>query len=169
MYYTYYFLMNIYKVYIYLLTQIFIKYMHDIILKISFFRHQFSKLEYWWPFEALARNCKNTTPVWTNIKNSFVWLTGMKKLIFGYNNFFRSSYFSIHEILKKWPKSDRSQKSQYGKKIVFWCLSTMRRNFWTPFMLWPYFYDCFWKLWPVSAYSLDLFSKKFWAQIITTG
>ena len=100
-------------------------------------------------------------------KNSFAWLTGMIKLIFCWDKFFCSGYFSIHEILKKWPKSDRSQKSQYGKKIVFWCLSTMRRNFWTPFMLWPYFYDCFWKLWPVSAYSLDLFSKKFLAQIIT--
>ena len=39
--------------------------------------HLFPTLEYWRPFEALARKCKNTTPMWTNIKYSFAWLTGM--------------------------------------------------------------------------------------------
>ena len=28
-----------------------------------------------------------------DFKNSFAWLTGMKKLIFNYNNFFGSGYF----------------------------------------------------------------------------
>ena len=72
------------------------------------FRHLFSKLEHWRPFEALARNCKNTTPIWKNIKYSFVWLTGKWKQIFYVNNFFGFKHFLFHEIwkkIKKWTES----------------------------------------------------------------
>ena len=71
--------------------------------------HLFSKLEYWRPFEALARKCKNTTPMWTNIKYSFAWLTGMWKLIFYDNNFFGSGLFFDPWYLKKdWKMARRN-------------------------------------------------------------
>ena len=41
----------------------------------------------------MARNCKNTRQVWIDIKYFFMWLTGMKKLIFYVNDFFGSGYF----------------------------------------------------------------------------
>ena len=47
------------------------------------------------PLEALAKKCKNIPPVSTDFKNSFVWLTGVKKVIFHYNNFFDSGHFLI--------------------------------------------------------------------------
>ena len=62
--------------------------------------------------EARAHNYENKGSLWTYFKNSFAWLTGMKKLIFGYYNFFRSSYFSIHEILKM------DQKMTGAKKVI---------------------------------------------------
>ena len=48
--------------------------------------------------EAQVNNCENKASVWPNFKKSFMWLTGMKKLIFDYNNFFGSGSFLIHEI-----------------------------------------------------------------------
>ena len=48
--------------------------------------------------EARANNCENKASLWTNYKNSFAWLTSMKKLIFGYNKFFGSGHFLIHDI-----------------------------------------------------------------------
>ena len=71
---------------------------------------KFQLLQYQRPLEALEKGSKITTPVWMDFKNSFAWLTGMKKLIFGYNNFFRSSYFSIHEILKMDQKMTGAKK-----------------------------------------------------------
>ena len=46
---------------------------------------------------------KITAPVWMDFKNSFTWLTGMKKQIFYQNNFFwfRPFFFLIHQIWKK--------------------------------------------------------------------
>ena len=38
--------------------------------------------------EAQANNFENKASVWRNFKNSFTWLTGMKKVIFDFNNFF---------------------------------------------------------------------------------
>ena len=35
-----------------------------------------------------ACNCENKASLLIYFKNSFAWLTGMKKVIFGYNNFF---------------------------------------------------------------------------------
>ena len=57
-----------------------------------------------------ANNCENKASIWIYLKNSFAWLTGMKKLIFNYNNFFGLGHFLTHDILKNRPKNDRNQK-----------------------------------------------------------
>ena len=93
----------------------------------------------------------------------------MNKLIFHISSFFGSGHFLIHAILKKWPKIDRSQKSQNAKKSSTLCPSTTRRNFWILFMLWLDFHDWFLKLWAVISNWRNIFSKKFLAQIITYG
>ena len=48
--------------------------------------------------EGQANNCENKASLWTDLKNSFAWLTSMTKLIFDYNNFFGSGHFLIYEI-----------------------------------------------------------------------
>ena len=55
---------------------------------------------------------ENKATAWTDFKNFFAWLMGMKKLIFCFNNFFGSSHFLIHQI---WTKG---QKSAWAKKFV---------------------------------------------------
>ena len=60
--------------------------------------------------EAQANNCKNKALVWTDFKNSFAWLTSMKKLIFDKNNFFGSGHFLTHDILKNGPRNGQNQK-----------------------------------------------------------
>ena len=67
-----------------------------------------------------------------DFKNYLAWLTGIKKLIFHYNNFFGSSHFSIHEFWKNDRKNGRSQKNCYNEKSVFLSLSTTWGNFWNP-------------------------------------
>ena len=57
-----------------------------------------------------ADNCENKASLWRNFKNSFAWLIGMKKVIFGFNNFLGSGHFLIHLFWKKWSRNDRSQK-----------------------------------------------------------
>ena len=59
---------------------------------------------------------ENKARAWTKLKNYFMRLTGMKKLIFRLSNFFGSGHFLIHEILKNRPKIDRSQKSYFNEK-----------------------------------------------------
>ena len=61
--------------------------------------------------EARANNCENKASLWTYFKNSFLWLTGMKKLIFDFHNFFGSGHFWIHEIKKIAQKMNRAKKS----------------------------------------------------------
>ena len=53
------------------------------------------------------------------MNNSFKWLTGMKKLIFDYSNFFGSGHFSIHQIWKNGSKKDRSQNVKGFKNYSF--------------------------------------------------
>ena len=60
--------------------------------------------------EAQANNCKNKASLWTDFKYSFAWLTGMKKLIFDYNNCFGLSHSLTHDILKIRSKNDQNQK-----------------------------------------------------------
>ena len=60
--------------------------------------------------EARANNFEIKAYLWTDFKNSFAWLTSMKKLNFDKNNFFGSGHFLTHDILKNWPKNNRNQK-----------------------------------------------------------
>ena len=84
--------------------------------------------------EARANNCENKASLWTDFKNSFAWLTGMKKLIFDYNNFFGSSYFlTCFSDLKDQkragakkglprlalPDSDKEDKSAHVKCYIY--------------------------------------------------
>ena len=69
--------------------------------------------------EARANNYENKGSLWTYFKNSFAWLTGMKKLIFDYSNFFGSGHFSIHQIWKNGSKKDRSQNVKGFKNYSF--------------------------------------------------
>ena len=54
---------------------------------------------------------------WAKIRNFFTWLTGTKKLIFHFIKFFGWGHFLIHDIWKKWPKNDPSQKKFLHPKI----------------------------------------------------
>ena len=63
-----------------------------------------------------------------DFKNSFAWLTGMKKLIFDYNNFIGSGHFLTHQIGKKGQKIGGA-KNVFHFKNQFSCPSTTKRNF----------------------------------------
>ena len=80
----------------------------------------------------------------------------MKKLIFHSSKFFGSGQFLIHEILKNWPKTDRSQKVCLIEKSILLSSSTSRRNFWILFILWLYFQDWFLKFHEARAKFCDL-------------
>ena len=82
--------------------------------------------------KGLANNCQNKTSLWTDFKNSFSWLTGMKKLIFGINNFFGSGHFLIYVFWKKWSKNDRSKKIFCIQKSSFSFISNAQKKFWNP-------------------------------------
>ena len=60
--------------------------------------------------EARANNCENKAYLWKDFKNSFAWLTGMKKPIFDYNNFFGLGHFMTHYTLKIDQKMTGSKK-----------------------------------------------------------
>ena len=91
--------------------------------------------------KAWSNSCENKASEWTDFKNSFTWLTCMKKLIFWYNDFFGSGHFSIYEILKK------AQKWQEPKKVV----GSKKQSFHT---CWP----------PEGTFQICLF----WGLIFTT-
>ena len=74
------------------------------------FGKKFAKLRQCEQFEVQENIFKNKASVWTNFKNFFAWLTGMKKLIFYYYEFFGSGHFFDPSNLKKWPKIDPSKK-----------------------------------------------------------
>ena len=65
--------------------------------------------------EVLSQNCENKALVSTDFKIFFVWLTGMKKWIFDYKNFFGSCHFLIHEILKIDQKMTGAKKVLHSK------------------------------------------------------
>ena len=101
--------------------------------------------------------------IWMDFKNSFVWLSGMEKLIFNFNEFFGSLHFLVffQDLMDR--KTDRSQKSHFSQKSGFTCPSTKRRNFWNPFILRPYFYNSLSKLWAVISDRWNISSKTFLA------
>ena len=71
---------------------------------------------------------KKETSVFIDFKNSFARLTGIKQLIFCFNEFFGSGHFLVlfQDIMDQ--KNDRSQKSYKSKKSLFSCPSTTWRN-----------------------------------------
>ena len=73
--------------------------------------------------EARANNCENKAYLWTDFKNSFAWLTSMKKLIFCYNNFFGLGHFLTHFLQKNWPKNDQNKKIIGSKNYSFYAYS----------------------------------------------
>ena len=79
--------------------------------------------------KVLANNCENKASLWRNFKNSFAWLTGMKKLIFGFNNFLGSGHFLIYFLWKKWSKNDRSKKNFCIQKSVLSYISNAQTIF----------------------------------------
>ena len=133
------------------------------------FNQKFYLLDYCQPFEALAKNCKNTTPVWTNFKNSFAWLMSVKKLIFYFNNFFGSWHFLIFFPDLMDQKMAGAKRAVKIKKSVFSHLSTKRRNFWNLFTLVLYFYS-FWPELQMAAITPGdkFFDWKFVSIVFTT-
>ena len=86
--------------------------------------------------EAWANNYENKDSLWTYFKNYFTWLTGMKKLIFDYSNFFGSGHFSLHPI---W-QSKRGQKRTEAKMskvsiITLFMLVDLMNKFWNMFCI----------------------------------
>ena len=52
-------------------------------------------------------------------QKSFAWLTGMKKLIFYFSDFFGSGHFFDPSQLKKWPKKTGAKKFKKVKNHFF--------------------------------------------------
>ena len=128
---------------------------------VPIFGKKITKMRQWEQLEVQDNSSENKASVWTNFKNFFACLTGMKKLIFYLNKFFCSGHFFDPSNLKKWPKNDPSKKICKSKKSVVSCLSTMQRNFWNSFILSHYFQSCFPKLPIAHAVSfLRIFCRK---------
>ena len=62
--------------------------------------------------KVLENKCENKASLWTDFKNSFAWLTGMKNMIFCFYNFFCSGHFLII-----FPKV-KDQKMTGAKKML---------------------------------------------------
>ena len=69
--------------------------------------------------KVLENNCENKASLWTDFKNSFTWLTGMKNMIFRFNNFFCSGHFLIFDFLKNDQKMARAKKVGKMKNHIF--------------------------------------------------
>ena len=52
-------------------------------------------------------------------QKSFAWLTGMKKLIFYFSDFFGSGHVFDPSQLKKWPKKTGAKKFKKVKNHLF--------------------------------------------------
>ena len=61
--------------------------------------------------EASKNSHKNKSTAWTDFQNFFAWLTGMKKMIFYFSDFFGSGHFLVIFLDIMGQKNDRSQKS----------------------------------------------------------
>ena len=70
---------------------------------------------------------KITILLCTEIKNFCTWLTGMKKLIFHFTNFFGWGHFLIHHFWKKWSKNHPSKKKFASKKSLLSYISTTQK------------------------------------------
>ena len=61
--------------------------------------------------EAPKKSPENKATAWTDFKNVFAWLTGMKKMIFYSNDFFGLGHFLVIFLHIMGQKNDPSQKS----------------------------------------------------------
>ena len=66
--------------------------------------------------EAPKNSHKNKATAWTDFKNFFAWLTGMKKIISYFYDFFGSGHFLVIFLDIMGQKNDPSQKSHWSKK-----------------------------------------------------
>ena len=89
---------------------------------------------------------------------------------------FSSGHFLVHFLRYHGSKNDQIQKSCFYQKSVFSCSSTTRRNFWNPFILRPYFYNCLPELLPhctklAITFTSKLFDPKssFWHDLSNAG
>ena len=69
--------------------------------------------------KVLENKCENKASLWTDFKNSFEWLTGMKNVIFAFNNFFCSGHFLIFYFWKNDQKMAGAKKVVKMKKHIF--------------------------------------------------
>ncbi len=98
---------------------------------------------------------------WTKLKNSFVRLTGMTKLIFHSQNFLGSGHFLVHNLRPHGSKNDRIQKSYFNEKSLFSCPSTSWKNFLTLLMLWLYIQGWIMKLYKVISKLCNLGGRSY--------
>ena len=98
---------------------------------------------------------------WTKLKNSFVRLTGMTKLIFHSQNFLGSGHFLVHNLRPHGSKNDRRQKSYFNEKSLFSCPSTSWKNFLTLLMLWLYIQGWIMKLYKVISKLCNLGGRSY--------
>ena len=70
--------------------------------------------------KVLENKCENKASLWTDFKNSFALLTGMKNVIFGFNNFFCSGHFLIFYLWKNDQKMDGANKGVKTKNHIFY-------------------------------------------------
>ena len=86
--------------------------------------NDFSQKCFWKNVSLIWNNCSKIweissgkkTLIWMDFKNSFVWLTGMKQLIFNFNNFFaRVIFWSFFQIwwIKKMAGAKKFIKVKY--------------------------------------------------------
>ena len=73
------------------------------------FGKKFAKLRQCEQFEVQENSSENKASVWTNFKNFFAWLTGMKKLIFYFYKFLAPAIILIHQNLKNDQKMTRAK------------------------------------------------------------
>ena len=123
-------------------TLIFIKYMHDIVLKISFLDTNSqnwsngSHLKLWQVIVKIRHRCERISNIlsrgWRACKNWFFMLT----------TFLAWGIFSIHQI-KKRSKKGPSQKNFCIQKSVLSGPSAMQRNFWNIYCIFKLFCKSF--------------------------
>ena len=85
---------------------------------VSNFGKKFAKLRQCEQFEVQENSSENKASVWTNFKNFFTWLTGIKNAIFNFMNFFGSGHVLIHQI----SKTDFEIKVKVSKYLQKWNL-----------------------------------------------
>ena len=72
--------------------------------------------------ESQANNCENKALLWKNFKNSFTWLTSMKKFIFDLSTFLDpASFRSLRskKWIKNWPEPKSHKFQKFNGIFIF--------------------------------------------------